>query len=513
MTTQKDIALTKLSEEIQKDIATAVELSKQCGVVELLYYLYYFHWIRQLNFFPNAQSENPHLIRAFSNALEDSYKYIISLISKYGSWKIRQPNKKYFPELNIKLVHLLSKHVNLINSKYENISMVQLFDVEVYGERNRYAKIDMSSADTNSDVKKMLDYYLRIDEDNNIKKISKKSTEDLIASFKEEYSPFDDLFEIELGINVEEFCWFISHLTTTVTEDIASRVETFEKYENGNVNVMSSLTFFNYVAGYVLKKDSIFDGIDKKFQKLIERLTFNAELFDENNLRYHYITRCPIIEYGEYVFISPELVLDSLFTNIHYSLIESETIKQKYMARKADLFLSKIASIASRYGYTEVKREYDLFEGKNKIGDIDIYFRNDANEYLLIEAKNHALPMDVYFKDISKTNEHLTYLKNEWEKKVVRRVNHLKSNHNSYGIPANYQYIVVSRFPEVISHNSDLFVVSIQEFEIWLEKHKSVTKFETFNSIVYGDIGTRFKKEDMDELKSANIIFGQFEEY
>ena len=114
------------------------------------------------------------------------------------------------------------------------------------------------------------------------------------------------------------------------------------------------------------------------FGQILERLTFNYENFNPKELKFHQITRQPFIAKDNTLVISPELILDSLFTNIHYSLIESLDIKAEYISRQASLFLDKIATIATKFDYTEVDRELDLYEGKNQIGDIDILFKHKS---------------------------------------------------------------------------------------------------------------------------------------
>lgn len=510
MTEEKTKALEKLRLEINKDIDTAVDMAKHCGLLEFLFFIYQLHWTRLLHLFPNAQNQKSETLSAYTNTIEESFKYIISLTAKFGHWGFAIHKDEKLPFLNIKLVQVFLKHGNLINSKYETESMIQLFDVQVSGERNQHLRIDMSNAETDPEVKILFNYFLRIDEDNDIKKSSKKNQTTLIQNFKDEYSPFADLFEEELGITIDEFCWLNEQLLLRVTDCIKSKEKLFDKLPNGNVDVQSETTFILFSQCFIQDKDKLIQSFDPKFHPVINRLTFKADQFDERQLRFHHVTRQPIFEHKSMIVVSPELILDSLFTNIHYSLIESGTSKHKYIAKQASFFLDKIADIAKKYGYSEVDREKDLFEGKNQIGDIDIMFKNDDGHFLLIEAKNHALPMDIYFKDVIKTKEHLAYLQKEWEKKVTRRVEHLKANHDKYSIPKDHLYIVVSRFPEIISHYSNLLILSIQEFDIWLQKFQTTILFTDFHDKHYGTRDSKFTIEELKEMQKSNIFFGRF---
>lgn len=510
MTEEKNKALKKLRLEINKDIDTAIEMSKQCGLLELLYFIYLLHWTRLLHLFPNAQNRNPEILSIYANTIEESLKYNISLIAKFGHWGFTFRKDENLPFLNNMLLQMFLKQGNLINSKYETESMIQLFEVQVSGERNQQLRIDMSNAETNPDVNILCNYFLRIDEDNDIKKSLKDNQEILIQNFKDEYTPFSDLFEEELGVTIDEFCWLIEQLLLMITDCIKSKEKFFDKLSNGNVDVESDVTFIYFSQCFIQEKDKLLQSFNSKFHPVIERLTFNVDQFNERQLRFHHVTRQPIFEHKPIIVVSPELILDSLFINIHYSLIESGTTKHKYIARQASFFLDKIAEIAKKYGYSEVEREKDLFEGKNQIGDIDIMFKNDAGHYLLIEAKNHVLPLDIYFKDVIKTNEHLAYLQNEWEKKVTRRVVHLRNNHDKYFIPKDHLYIVVSRFPEIISHYSNLLILSIQEFDVWLQKFQTSISFMAFHDKHYGTRDSKFTIEELEEMQKSNLFFGRF---
>ena len=509
--TDKEKALEKITFELNKDIEKLCEITKNCGFLELLYFIYQLHWTRLLHHFPNAKDANPEVLNMYSNSIEESLKYLISLAAKFGNWNIFTTKEENTPLLNLELVQFLIKQATLINSKYETEALIKLFDVEVSGERNRHIKVDMSNAQSDENVKKLFDYYIRIDEDNNIKKNSKKDKDNLLEHFKEEYSPFDDLFLKEMGISVTEFTYFINETLEGISTKILANEKKFDLHENGNLEINTFNTFIHFAKCYVINKTTFLKSFDEKFKQILERLTFDYKNFNPKELKYHQLTRQPFIAKNDTLVISPELILDSLFTNIHYSLIESPDIKAEYISRQASIFLDKIAKIATKFDYTEVDRELDLYEGKNQIGDIDILFKHKNGKYLLIEAKNHALPMDIYFKDVSKTNEHLAYLQSAWEKKVIRRVNHLKSHNNQYDIPKNHHYIVVSRFPEVISHYSDLLIFSIQEFEEWITNYSDVENFEEFNKKYHDKLNNKFTAEELKEMQNDNLFFGRFE--
>ena len=129
----KEIALNKLRSELDKDIDLAIDMAKSCGLFEFLYFIYHLHILRLLPFFPLAKSKKKEIVNAYSTTIEESVKYIISLIAKYGSGQIAISKKDKTANLNTKLIEIFIKHGNYINSKYESESLIQLFDVQVSG--------------------------------------------------------------------------------------------------------------------------------------------------------------------------------------------------------------------------------------------------------------------------------------------------------------------------------------------------------------------------------------------
>ncbi|MES2678530.1 MAG: hypothetical protein V4635_01535 [Bacteroidota bacterium] len=504
-------ALEKLKTEIEKDIGVAVETAKYAKLFELLYFIYELKRHRLQKVYATDHGEQAVFIQFATNIVEESVKYSIQLIAKYYTPDLTFDKESKKPVINFKVTQLLDKQTTYINSKYESLSMVQLFIVTLMDPGAKKLKIDMSNVNSDIDAKKFFDYFLRIDRDNDIKKSSTKMKYELLKNFKEEYDPVGDLFQKAYSISVDEFCEFINKILERAKLIIEKTKHNFEFLPNGNVNDQSFKTFLVFVPSFLINEREL-ASFGKKYDNLVDLLTFKPDKYDEKQLRFHLITRTPFIKVKKFFVISPELLLDSLFTNTHYSLLESTLVKEEYKARQANLYLDKLVSIASKYGYTEVEREKDLFEKGDQIGDIDLILKDKDGNFLLIEAKNHMLPMDIYFKDILKTREHLSYLQTKWEEKVLKRVAHLQSNHSQYGIPASYKYIVVSRFPEIISHYSNLLILSTAEFEFWLSRSEWSDSFDVITTEFYKTHEDRFTKEDLERLSESQIFFGNFGE-
>lgn len=503
-------AFVKLNKEIQKDIQVAVEMAKQGKLFDLFYFIYGLKTLRLQASYAEEVGQMSSLFKVTTNVLEEANKFIIQLLVKFFTPDIAIDKESKVPVINFNLTQALIKQCTLINSKYESLSLVQLFDVELLDEEAKKFKIDMKDMPKDVDAKKFFDYFLRVDRDNDIKKNSRQNKNILIKNFKDEYEPVGDLFLKALGITIDEFCDLILWFLNKSVSEIEKAKDKFEFLENGNVNEQSLQTMMAFIPSFLVEEKEIKEQFDAKYKSTIDMLTFDRNQYDETQLRFHQITRSPLLKVLNFYVVSPELLLDSLFTNIHYSLLESSVVKEEYKAKQATIFINKIVSIAQPYGYSEVKREFDLFEGANQIGDIDLILKDSNNNYILIEAKNHALPLDVYFKDLIKTKDHLSYLQKKWEAKVIRRVEHLKINHAKYSIPATYQYIVVSRFPEIISHYSELLVLSTSEFKHWLKKERWSNNFDEIINDFYNIHKANFSKEDLLALSDANIILGKF---
>jgi hypothetical protein len=509
MSNDNQIAKEKLSNEIEKDITKLIQFAKQCSLTELMHFIYWLHWTRNIHEFPNVEKKDIPKTKVITSTIEESIKFIISLIIKHGSKTIEFDADKY-PILNTDLVKVMLFQGNLINSKYESNVFIELFDVEVSGPRNRYIKIDTTKKETEEATKNFFEYFLRIDLDNHSTKINSKSKYELLSNFENEYAKYGDLFLKEMGITVKQYVVFINSLLTQITDCLESKVDKMAKLKNGNIDVQNSKTFYLFMECLLDEKSKLIAKFGVEYENVIDRLTFDTNLFDESQLRFHLLTRKPIINIEDNIFLSPELLLDSLFTNTHYSLIESKEIKDEYIARKSDGFLDKIVTMANKKGYKEITRELELYEGKNQIGDVDLVMKNDQGHFLLIEAKDHALPLDVYFKDLKKTKAHLKYLKNKWESKVLKRQEHLKEKHSEYSISSDYEYIIVSLHPEIISHYSDLMILSLQEFNVWIEEYESLDTFAELYKEHYTNRVSKFSEEDIEELRKENIILARF---
>lgn len=152
--TPKQQAVNKIKFEIAKDILKIVEMAKHCGYGELLYYLHYFHFLRILPISGNVQQNEQQVIGIYVRQVNDAYKYIIQALAKYCK-NGYQNNPATGLLINIKIVQLMTKVVLSINSKFETLSFLTMFNnIEVSGERNQHLKVNMEDVIRNERMNK-----------------------------------------------------------------------------------------------------------------------------------------------------------------------------------------------------------------------------------------------------------------------------------------------------------------------------------------------------------------------
>ena len=479
----KERALNKTRIEINKDISLLIDMAKHCGLGEIQYFVYYLHVIRLLPRFGNIPKGKNEMVGLYVRQFDEAYKYIIQIITKYGQNKYIK-NDLNNTILNLELVQLMLKAALGINAKFESLSFLSMFNnIEVKGQRDQHIKINMEEVMKDPRLSKFYEYSLRVDRENDFKKDNPYTAKALLIYFKEEYNAYSDLFLKEFKLTLDNFIELIDWIVHLITTQIQIGEKKCSKLENGNININSFETFILVGSAFFVEKNKVFEHFSFKAKPILERLTFKPDLFDQNQLSYNLIARKPIIEKSNSFIISPELLLDSLFINSHYSLLETSELKDEYKKRFSNSFVDQILEKCIQNGYEEFAKGLELFEGKNQLGDLDLVVKNNNNEFLLIEAKNHSLPMDVYFHDFEATEKRLTQLLDEWEKKVKRRHKHLELKHQNYGISNAFKYIIVSKAPEIISHFSEYLILSLNEFDYWITTKNLNT---TFSDVLKG---------------------------
>ena len=487
--------LSKKENEIKDSICSAEKLSKECSISELLYFIYLLHIARTFHLSPSSKMFSSSALGLTKNSMTESVKYIVSMIAKNGNFNPKSNKHFDFENFDIPLTQKLLNLCISINLKFEEKGIIQLLD-----ERD----VDISSNGIRLGGNDLFNYYFRVENDN---KTKTKSIEWplLLKDLEEEYCKSDVLFTEVFGVTVKDFSSFIKLLMNEHSSCIEEVKENFYFLPNGNIMPHDRKTIENHCICYVYQESKLYKKIGSEYKKLINFLVFNKSDFSSGELRFHEITRKPILNINGFLYISPELLLDSIFTTLHYSLLESAN-KEKHKTLQSNLFLDKISFLAKKYDFIEVNRELDLFEGKKALGDIDLILKNDNDCYLLIEAKNYALPLDVYFKDKERLNEKLNDLKRNWDRKVRNRLLHLKESYARYGLNSDFLYIVISKSPEIISHHSDILYLSINEFDFWLSNNLKTTSFSEFFNKKYSSSIGAFSEKELELLQNDGLL-------
>jgi len=493
---ERNVALEKLELGINNDINELVSISKNCSATELYYLIYLIKLSRILKMnsdtYPNVRPEYMNLL---SSSWEEALKYSIQLVYKYGN----KPSNVF----NHAIATAMHKKAALLNSKFDTRSLIKLFDVEVSGDQ-KYLNLDTSLLYKNADVKSLFNYFLRIELDNNLHKGNLHSLKDLILLFRKEFSPASMLFEREFGVSIDVYIHFYEYVSNLLIKKLSEFEKIAPKLPNGQISSMQEETIYMFISHIMVAEKDIIKKMGRKIQPLIQRLILDPTEIVDDQLHYHQLARKPILRAvtGELI-ISPDLFLDSLFTNTHYSLLQgSKAISDLYQSITGNSFLTQVQAITRKYGYTRVHTNLELYKGKVQLGDLDLVLKNKSGHTLIIEAKRHALPMQVYFKDTEATLKRLDDLKKKWESKVIRRIEHLKEKHIAYGIKEPYTYLIVSLNPEILSHHSDILCLTLNELESYLSiKDKKEISFKKIVEITYNNNDWHLTEAELKQLR------------
>ena len=504
----KNKAIDKATVEINKNITELANLLKKCTLSEFQHFLYCLKVSRIYTGNYKNDSEK-HLKNIEVLQYEDAIKYIIQLSLKYSSLEYK------FDKFKIKFNYILVSNIieygiNIIK-RFDALSVLKAVNrLTVSGDRNQHVKIDLSEEFQSEVSKKIFLYGARVEIEHYEQKKNVIVKDDFLKLFRDEYNKTSYIFEKEFKISLDDFTESINIILNLTIKDIKNKIIQCDYLENGNIDPLSFKTMMVTTSAYFFEKNQINKIFKFNFREIFNRLFFDNNSFNDKELQFDLIARKPFMENQNFYIFCPELILDSLIVNSHYSLLESGKYKDEYKKISSNLFLDKIVEISKNYGYIEVDRELDLFEGKNQIGDLDLVLKKN-NHFLIIEAKNHSLPLAVSFGSREKIIERLKYLKKDWEEKVIKRVTHLKTNSSNYNVNENFSYIIVSKEPEILSHFSNILTLSLFEYNQWLNLNDLNIDFEKFHELIYDSPEKNLEENDFKELMKNYKSFWRFE--
>jgi hypothetical protein len=476
--TSKEIALEKIKNETKSSIEKIKLLCTKLTYGELAYCIYYLHVIRILK-----HRELESLTNMSVDRFNDVLKHSISCIFKYSN--ISKILKDDY-SVNANYSILITKVVNHLHNLHENSSLLTVIDeIEVEGERNQYLKLDFSKIIVHQDKRKTIEYSTRFQ-----KSITKEKEKPIphsiyLEKFAEKYSQYDLISKDIFGLEIKEITDKLNSLLSICIDNIMKNEINMTFLENGNIDLHDIETLKQTVKSFIFNEKIIFEIFGKKGMKFIRELTFKKSEFKSHELNYHYILRSPLLKIKNEYIVVPELLLDSLFSNFHYTLLENKQYSEKHKKIMSDIFVNEILDIGKKYGFVHFASELELYQGKNKLGDIDLILRHENLDFdILIEAKNHTVPLPVYHGVYEEINKRLEELKKSWKNKVDRRYKHLLDNCEKYNIKKKFKYLIVSRYPEILSHHSEYLVLSTSEFDFYLQNNTNFSNFsDLFNEL------------------------------
>jgi hypothetical protein len=495
-------AISQTLASIHNDIGAVKRMSKQAIFADLAWLLFALHIVRIRQ--TDAAFSLPEPIGtdyASLVLLEEGLKYAIQTVTKYGKLtkKLRDP-VNYLAQRVSSLGDLV-RRANLIHAKYANVSLLGLCHAYVESDSQGRASIDLNAARADPEITPLYDYFRRLEVHMEVAKQPIPSHQ-LVESFLASFSGLEDLFEAAFHVSTSSFALVVNHLLDSVIDAFRSRENSFPRAAEDRIDTSHPLSSIIWGESLLIP----LSGIDARFgaaaAAALREFLFDKATFDPKNLDYHQVYRTPILPYdSSLIVVSPELLLDSLNSNVHYTLLEAHPkVSEQYKARASHRFVDEISQTCRDHGYEEVARDLQLVDGSTRLGDVDLVARNAKGHYLLVEAKNHSLPLSVYFKDPIATGRHLSYLRDSWEKPYLRRLAHLTQRAGDYAIPLDFSYIIVSRMPEVLSHFFGHLAITKQELAHLLPIIGTVGSF--------GEVYTRLYPpgDSLSDEEVANLL-------
>jgi hypothetical protein len=410
-----------------------------------------------------------------------------------------------FASFDPERVNKLEYITRYINSKFETEALLHIAQVKVIGERDQDCELDLPAGIRDPQRAMYLYYGLRLERLAALTKDAALPVPALIERLVKDFVDVQELFEAETGVSLTAFAKGLVELNAS----LQARFEQAERLsvdDYGLVQPTSTKTFAVYALSMIFTDAELDNSVNPEFCAYLRSHPFEAAVALDSELRFHYLTRRPFLKGNGFAVVSPDLLYDSVLNNAHYTLLEGIASKHGYKAIGADRFLDKVAQIAADAGYEEIDRDLYLKEGSQNLGDIDLILRHpNTHHILLVEGKDHALPLEVYFRTPQAIEAHVTRNR-EWETKVRRRIDHLSGPASSYPIKGKWDYLVVSRLPEPLSHVTNLMILCLEEFKLWLAQEKRAGSFEQFYQDVYDIDKPTMSADEMRELQEAGFF-------
>ncbi len=502
-------AISKLRSELTKDISRAAVVAGACGLWELLRLCYLLRLTHMLMIVPAYREKLSYADLARLQLRDEVLKYAIGLVAKYGTWADNVTAINTIRAFNNERVDALEDFARHINAKFETEAMLHVARIRVEGDRDQDCYLDLEAGLRDPQRSIYFNYGLRLERFTIHEKERTLTAPNLVRRLYEDFFEVADLFEVRCGISLSDFCEGIIHLEAVLKDRLHSAVDAINGEGHELINPDDIRSFVGISRAFYFTDTELENSFSTEFVLYLRNHPFDPAEASEAELRFHYLTRRPFLMGQGFAVLSPDLFFDSVLNNVHFTLLEGDESKVPYMNASSSHFLDRVAALAANSGYEEVARDVFLYEGKQTIGDIDLVLHNSVTGHnLLVEGKNHALPLPVYFKSAEAIDAHLARNR-DWEKKVKRRILHLHGVSPSYKVEGAWDYIVASLMPEPLSHQSDILILSLEEFEQWLRQKPRDISFAKFYSSVYKSEENTMSMDEMNHLQKEGYFLGK----
>jgi len=500
----RDAAISSLEKKLDREVNDAKQLAEQCDFWDLMFLLYELRLNRLGMILPEINHRMSKADMMGLHLNDEALKYAISLAAKYGDWNNFVDINKPAEDFDYTLAHQLEERARRINALFDTQNLLHVSEVN-QAEHDKIFQMDVGAGLSEPGKSLLFQFGLRVERFAKSGKESTLTVDALIERFQQKYADLAELFERDAGISLSDYCAGILRLHQCLVERMMI-VEEKITDENGMIQPLSELAFFSTTRAMLFTDRDLKKLFTDSFASFLYKNAFKAESLSDKELRFHYLTRRPFLVGEGFALFSPELVFDSIMDNTHYTFLESENSRHQYKTLNSDKFIDDVVVQASIAGYQEVKREIWLTEGKNRLGDIDLVLYNpDTSHTLLVECKNHTLPLAVYYRSPEALQAHIQKTR-DWEVKVNRRIEHLKSAASSYAIQGDWDYVIVTHMPEPLSHESSLLIMTTGEFGHWLSMPERATTFTELHHQICEEDEIIFSPAEINDFMEAGFI-------
>ncbi|MBF9848084.1 hypothetical protein I4P56_19960 [Enterobacter hormaechei] len=495
--------ISELQNEIDNEIARAARLARKCNLWDLRFFIYLLRLNRISMLSNKNETTQPSNLLLHMN--DDALKYAIQLTAKYANWHDAASVNQSMNNYDSTRAQRLMEATRKINGLFDHAMLLNVSEIENECNEDGNQEWKLSDRKEHPDRALERDFGLRIEEWAMWGKDNTINIPELICKLLQKYGRLHEIFEAGHNIALDDYCVGLVCLCAAITRRLKSQFD--EPDSDALIDQWSIATISNITRLMIFTDSELEMEFDDVFIKYLHNNSYDATQLSDSELRFHYISRKPFLRGNGFMILSPELVFDSIMDNCHYTLLENNASKNAYQAEYGRQFVNEVAQSAEKNGYVVKGRDIYLGSPRKSIGDIDLVLENPQTGHtLFIECKNHKLPLDVQFRTTGKVKKHIE-LTLKWEKKVQKRIDHLKGPSPDYTVEGTWDYVVVSFMPQPLSHQSELLIMSIREFELWLSNTPRARNFPELFKQIYETNIMRFSNADIDNFNDASFAF------